>query len=138
MRTCSRRTRRPTPTSKHPPPPPLTPLSLAKIDKKAIRNWRQAHPKRYHPPSIASHATARSQGARSVAPSVHSRLRQQGPTVVADEAADQFSRTHSHFGQAKQRRRGESCRAQVSKVSLEQQLMAGGNPVHTLKQKRHN
>jgi hypothetical protein len=51
----------------------LTQNSLENLDKKAIRQWRQSHPKRYHPPSIASNATARS-ATRSAAPSIASHL----------------------------------------------------------------
>lgn len=56
-------------------------LSLAKIDKKMVRSWRQNHPKRYHPPSIASHATVRT--TRSMAPSnVGSAIKGAGSSVV--------------------------------------------------------
>jgi len=66
-------------TLMHTPPSKLSTsvdnISLAKIDKKAIREWRWGHPKRYHPPSIASGVTARST-TRSVAPSQASRMRE--------------------------------------------------------------
>jgi hypothetical protein len=91
---------------------------LAKIDKKTIREWRQSHPKRYHPPSIASGATARSD-TRSVAPSIVSRFRE--PVVEDKMTVKSQRRNASQFV-----------------APLESTLLNGGNPVHTLKQKRHN
>ncbi len=97
-----------------------------------MREWRQGHPKRYHPaPSVASHITARSGATRSVAPSLASRLRE--PSVAAAEPH------RSNAGSQPSRRFASSHPKNPQQASpVEQQLLGGGSPVHTLKQKRHN
>jgi hypothetical protein len=117
-------------TPKHTQPSKLNKLphnnSLAKIDKKAIRHWRWGHPKRYHPPSTATCVTARST-TRSVAPSLASRF-SESPNF-----------NHNIAGPLTQRRNpSRNATPKHTSVPLELTLMNGGNPIHTLKQKKHN
>ena len=125
IKTSSRPTIQPTPTSKQPPPLQFTNAfkSLATIDKQAIREWRQAHPKRYHPPSIASGASVRS-AARSVIPKQD--LRHAGASSHAAETG------------VFHRRNASQMNSTAAHNPLLEPPTVGGLPVHTLKQKRHN
>jgi hypothetical protein len=59
-----------------------------------VRSWRQNHPKRYHPPSIATNATARS--TRSMIPTQQSRaIRGAGLNSLTDQSSPIAARSGS-------------------------------------------